>query len=59
MDEPIDQRQTTMRVFWADLVWLQERQRRVSFRENKTVTMPELIHDFVRAIKEWEAGEGA
>ena len=48
-----------MQLFWADLMFLQERQRAVTFERNKTVTMPELVHEFVEAIKLAEGGQGA
>jgi hypothetical protein len=54
------ERTTTLQLYWGDLLWLQARQREISFKEGKTLTMPELMRDFVRAIQEWEAtGEGA
>jgi hypothetical protein len=53
------ERTTTLALYWTDLLWLQKRQRERSFKDDKTVTMPELMHDFVLAIQEWETRGGA
>ena len=53
------ERTTTLALYWSDLLWLQQRQREVSFEREKTITMPELIRVFVETIKAAEAGAGA
>jgi hypothetical protein len=52
------ERTTTLQLYWGDLLWLQARQREISFKENRTLTMPDLMRDFVKAIQEWEATAG-
>jgi hypothetical protein len=50
---------TTVSVYPDDLAWLQQRQLAVSAAEKRWLTMPELMHHFVLAVQEWEAGAGA
>ena len=47
---------TTIKVYLPERDWLLARQRKVSFDREKTVTMADLIREFVAAIERMEAG---
>jgi len=47
---------TTIAVYTVDRAWLQKRQREVSFQREKTVTMPDLLRELIRYVKDAETG---
>jgi hypothetical protein len=47
---------TTIKIYGRERDWLLARQRKVSFDRNETVTMADLIREFVQAIERVEAG---
>lgn len=55
----MDERVTTIQIYWDDLRWLRERQLAVSFEREKTITTPQLMHELIQAVRRAEAGEGA
>jgi|HubBroStandDraft_1064217.scaffolds.fasta_scaffold10549_4 hypothetical protein len=50
------ERTTTILVYAADRDWLQEKQREISFKRQKTIPMCDLIRELVDALKRAEEG---
>lgn len=51
-----DRPQTTVKIYVADRAWLQQRQREIGAQRKTWVTMPELLSEFINAIREAENG---